>query len=80
MPKRSNEFQKLIRLIESQLAPKDAIVEESKLLTDQTTGQSREVDIYIKSGIGQHSISMAIECKNHKRKIGAPEIEQLKAQ
>jgi len=77
MPKRSNEFQKLIRLIESQLVSKEATVEESKLLIDRRSGQTREVDIYIHSDISLHSFSMAFECTDRRRKAGTPWIEQL---
>lgn len=77
MPKRSNSFQKLIHLIEKQLADGKAKIVESKLLKDIITGQKREVDIYIESKINNHKVGIAIECRNHKRKAGVEWIDQL---
>ena len=51
MPKRTNEFQQLIKLIEKQLSSKDISIEESKFLEDFRTGRQREVDIYLETKI-----------------------------
>ena len=46
MPKRSNQFQRLIHSINAQLAT-GAVVSESKLIEHRLTGTKREVDIAI---------------------------------
>lgn len=78
MPKRTNEFQKLIKLLESQLASENVKIEESKLLRDKRSGEPREIDILIQTEINGHSISIAVECTDRTRKAGTPWIEQLK--
>jgi hypothetical protein len=45
VPKRSNEFQHLVTLIERLLSGSDARVTESKDLTDNIIGKPREVNI-----------------------------------
>jgi hypothetical protein len=61
MPKRRNEFQKLILLVKQQIT-ENATVTESKMLTDRVTGTEREVDGCIESSISGHSILISIEC------------------
>ena len=77
MPKRSNDFQKLIKLIESQLAGENVTITESKLLEDERNGAKREVDILIETKVNGHPVNIAIECRDHKRKPGMPWIDSL---
>lgn len=77
MPKRSNDFQRLIKLIEHQLAPHDAIVSESKMLVDSRNGAEREVDVLIEYKVGEHPISIAVECRDHQRKSDTLWIDQI---
>jgi len=77
MPKRSNDFQKLIKLIESQLAEENITVTESKLLEDKRNGVQREVDILIETKVSEHPVNIAIECRDHKRKPGMQWIDSL---
>jgi hypothetical protein len=77
MPKRTNDFQKLIFLIEQQLAPHGAIVRESPLLRDHRTGNQREIDILIETRSGLHPLSIAIECIDHKRPAPVTWVEQI---
>ena len=62
MPKRSNEFQQLITLIEGLLAGTDARVTESKELTDNIIGKPREVDIVIERNDGVRDFVIGVEC------------------
>jgi len=69
MLKRTNEFQKLIFILERHLADMDVAdvrVTESKLVIDQD-GISREIDVALKGTIADHTILIAIECRDHKR-------------
>lgn len=68
MPKRSNDFQVLITLIERQLAADGVSVEESAMLVDSHTGERREVDICIRATINRKPVVFGLECRDHKRK------------
>jgi hypothetical protein len=61
MPKRSNFFQQLVLLLQSQLA--DAgFVQESALLTDVLTGGQVEVDVVVRSQLQGVAITLGFEC------------------
>jgi hypothetical protein len=69
MPKRSNQFQKIVTYIADQLAPLGATVKESVEL--QETGMSgvfREVDTLIEVGAGLTRVRIAIESRERSRK------------
>jgi hypothetical protein len=78
MPKRSNDFQRLIYLIKQQLSP-EAIVTESKELVDLLSQTGREVDICIETVISTHPIIICVECQDRSRKSGIGWIEEMKA-
>jgi hypothetical protein len=71
MPKRTNPFQKLITVIEKQLAGNGVVVTESKMLTEG------EVDILIEGSVSSYAIKIAIECRDHRRKQDKCWIEQI---
>lgn len=77
MPKRTNDFQSMIALIERQLAPKGARVTESKLLRDQREGEEREIDILIEIEIGDHPIKIGVECINQGRPASVEWIDKI---
>jgi hypothetical protein len=79
MPRRSNEFQKLVYLVKHQIADDEATVTESKLLVDRTTGAKREVDICIEQRVAGHSVIICIECRDHKRKASVQWVEEMKS-
>lgn len=78
MPKRSNEFQKLVFLLKQQLAD-GAIVSESRMLNDVVTGTEREVDIHIETVISSHPVTVSIECIDRKRAADVKWVEEMKA-
>lgn len=78
MPKRSNQFQRLIAIVHHALA-EDATVEESRELRDRVTGQSREVDIVIESLVGDYSVFVSIECSHRSRPATVEWVEQQHA-
>jgi len=49
VPKRTNDFQKLIATIETELAPLGAVVTESKLIKAKHSDVEREIDVAIES-------------------------------
>lgn len=77
MPKRSNDFQRLIKLIETQLADENITVTESKLLKDERNAVQREIDIFIETEVNGHPVNIAVECRDHKRKSGMLWIDSL---
>lgn len=66
MPPRTNPFQKLILLIESQLAGPDTRVTESAMAPSQAKVE-QETDILIETRVHGRRIVIAIECRDHKR-------------
>ena len=76
MPKRTNIFQKLIFLINKQLAD-HAAVSESVLLLEINSGRKREVDIVIEGDVAGYHAVIGIECTGSKRKVSATLMEQL---
>ncbi len=78
MPKRSNDFQKLIYLIHHQLA-NHAIVTESKFLYDRAANKDREVDIVIETEAGGYPIIIGIECQGRGRVANVEWVEQMKS-
>lgn len=67
MPRRTNDFQTLVAILEHQLAPAGAVVTESKMVPDRATGLKREVDIYIEYSVGHHPVTIGVECVDKSR-------------
>jgi hypothetical protein len=78
MPKRSNEFQKLVFAVKK-AAGKDAIVKESEFLIDKVTGQKREVDVYIESVVAGHKVVVCVECVAEGRAASVTWVEEMMA-
>lgn len=73
MPKRSNEFQELVSLIQKALAPSDATVTDSALVGED----SREIDILIDGKFGHFQMKVAVEAKDEKRKMDLVKFESI---
>jgi hypothetical protein len=78
MPKRSNDFQRLIYLVRVNLAD-GAKVTESKMMRDRLTKRFREVDVVIEGMVGHQPVIVAIECRDHKRVADVTWIDMMKA-
>lgn len=76
MPKRSNQFQRLVALINQCLAH-DVLVTESKLIPDIITGESREVDIVLSGTISDYPVSIGIEVSSKNRKADTTWVESM---
>ncbi len=76
MPKRSNSFQRLVRLLHERLDDSWTVT-ESMMFSDSFTAEKREVDIVLESCIGAHKIVLSIECRDHKRKADTPWVESM---
>lgn len=77
MPKRSNDFQRLVKVIHDAFASTDgAKVSESALLLEPD-GTPREVDILVERTISDVVIRLAIECRDRSRKSDVEWIDGL---
>lgn len=72
MPKRTNEFQKLVSLIHKAFAPQRAKVTESAL-----DDHGREIDVLIESQVGPYRIKIAVEAKDEGRKMDSTKFESI---
>jgi hypothetical protein len=77
MPRRTNEFQKLVFLVKRHAAA-GSIVTESKMLRDLITGTEREVDISVESDVAGHNVIISIECNAKGRKAHIGWVEEMK--
>ncbi len=77
MPQRTNEFQKLVFLIEQAAARAGARVTESALVVDKITGATREVDVLIQFFEGPHAVTVAVECTSGERPATVEWVEQM---
>ena len=68
MPKRSNDFQKLVTFIYEKISPLGGSVKESGMVLDVEAQSEREVDILIECNVAGHKIKIAIECRDRGRK------------
>lgn len=68
MPKRTNDFQGLIKLIYDQIVPEGGVVTESGMVLDKDAGILREVDILVEYKYAGHPFKFIVECRNHSRK------------
>jgi len=55
----------------------DATVEESAMLRQRTTGESREVDVVLRSKVGSHDVVVSIEARASARKADLPWVESM---
>lgn len=77
MPKRSNAFQRLVTFLEAQVAGDEVKVTESAMVAPTTGGDPKEVDILLEIPVGQRTVSVGIECRDHKRRQSRPWIEEI---
>lgn len=77
MPKRSNEFQRLIAFIENEFSHAAVNVTESELVYDKINNVEREVDILVQGEINGYQISIGIECRDRKRKADILWIDEI---
>lgn len=77
MPRRTNDFQKLIKLIYEKITPQDGTVTESGMIRDKDSNELREVDILVEYKYAGHEFKFIIECRDHLRKQSVEWIDAL---
>ena len=78
MPPRTNDFQKLVKIINQHLAPAGAKITESAMLYDSEAGTEREVDILVEAELLDCVMKLGIECTAKKRPVDVNVIEGFK--
>lgn len=76
MPKRTNDFQRLVYLIQKNLSDGSEVT-ESRMLRDRQTGTEREVDVVIEGKLSHQSVVISIECRDRKRRADVQWVEQM---
>jgi hypothetical protein len=77
MPKRSNQFQRIVHVIVSKLAPSTATVRSCVELPERDSGTLREVDAVIEIGAGLSMVRVAVECRERGRRADVQWIDEL---
>jgi hypothetical protein len=77
MPKRSNQFQRIVHAIVGQLAPSAATVRSCVELPERESGTLREVDTVIEIGAGLSMVRIAVECRERGRRADVQWIDEL---
>jgi hypothetical protein len=77
MPKRTNEFQKLVSLVQRAFAPKGAKVTDSAMVDVPGQPEQREIDVLIETAGEPYNIKIAVEAKDESRKMDQTRFEAL---
>jgi hypothetical protein len=76
MPIHTNEFQRLIAVIQSHL-DLGSTVTESAMLTDVRTGSKREVDVVVSGRVGGQTVTVSIECRDRTRRPDVTWVDEM---
>lgn len=78
MPQRSNDFQAMILLVQKCIGD-SSNVEESVMLTDESTGAKREVDVVVRGAVGGIPVVVGMECVDTARPADVGWVERMHA-
>lgn len=78
MPARTNEFQRLVMMINRSLSPKGATVTESAMLYDSEAQTDREIDILVQAKVSGYDVSIGIECTTVAKPVEVRILEAFK--
>ena len=77
MPKRTNDFQALVALVQGTLAPSGAKVAESAIVDVAGLEGGREIDVLVEGPFGNYEIKVAVEAKDLGRKMDLVTFESV---
>lgn len=77
MPKRSNQFQKLVFLVNQQIGT-NSVVTESKMLVDRVSRKEVEVDVCITTKVNDVDVNIVIECTDSTRPANVEWVQQMR--
>lgn len=78
MPKRTNHYQKLVKIITRHLEGESVKITESALLYDHEAETYREIDILIEATLSTFDLKIGIECKDESRPLDVAKVERYK--
>lgn len=70
-------FEKLIRIIEEVYKTNPETVIHSNYKIQNTSGNKRELDIFIETSVNGHHLKIAIECKDYQKRVSALVVESF---
>jgi hypothetical protein len=76
MPRRTNLFQRAVRVLHENIAG-EAVVEESKMLLDTDVGEPSEVDVVITTAVAGQEIIIGVEATAAGRKATRPWVDSM---
>lgn len=68
------KLEQLVARIQQQLTPDADVIHDAKIM-GRNSGRRRQIDVLVRQQVGQYEIQIAIECKDTKSKVGAPDVE-----
>lgn len=77
MPRRTNDFQELVSMVQRALAPAGAKVTDSLLVDVPGMPEAREIDVLIESEVGPYRIKIAVEARKQNRKLDSSQFESI---
>jgi hypothetical protein len=77
MPKRTNDFQQLVAMIQRSFAPQGAKVTESALIDVPGISDGRVIDVLIESALGPYAMKIAVEAKDEGRMMDSTKFESI---
>lgn len=77
MPRRTNEFQDLVSLVERAFAPLGARITESAQVMGVDENNLREIDVLVEYGGGDYALRIAVEAKDEIRKMTQDRLEAI---
>ncbi|NQT11115.1 MAG: hypothetical protein HQ582_00100 [Planctomycetes bacterium] len=77
MPRRTNDFQELVSLVQKALVPSGAKVTDSALVDVPGMSEPREIDVLIETAVGPYHLKIAVEAKDNRRKMDSTQFEAL---
>ena len=77
MPKRTNEFQKLVACIYARLVPEGGRISESVMIKERGRGTEREVDLLLTHRAFGTELRIALECRDRRRRDDVAWIDAL---
>ncbi len=69
-------FEDLAASIQRELSP-EARIEQNERVVGRRSGRSREIDIAVYQSVGQYELFIAIDCKDHRRKVNVKDVESF---
>jgi len=77
MPRRTNDFQELVSLVQKALVPSGAQVTDSALVDVPGMSEPREIDVLIETAVGPYHMKIAVEARDTRRKMDSTQFESL---